>query len=149
MRKMTTSPIETHIVSFLFHQHLTPHTSTGNSHAQLLLGRRPCSLLDIVRPDLSRTVRQHQESQKQQTWWSCQSQEVQCRWFSVVHNFSPQYPHLKWIPSQILDTHGPVSFPFNFLITESSVEMFTTSAHVLWPSRQILWPPRLMTFMMT
>ena len=56
MRKMTSGPIETWISKFLFHQLLTPHTSTGISPADLLLGRRPRSLLDVVRPHLSRTV---------------------------------------------------------------------------------------------
>ena len=31
MRMMTTGTIETCIAKFLFHQHLTPHTSTGNA----------------------------------------------------------------------------------------------------------------------
>ena len=56
MRTMTTGPIGTQTAKFLFHQHLTPHTYTGNSPAELLLGRGPCSLLDIVRPDLLRTA---------------------------------------------------------------------------------------------
>ena len=65
MRKMTTSLIETCIAKFLFHQHLTPHTFTGNALAELLLCRRPRSLLDVVRHDLSTTVLQYQESQKE------------------------------------------------------------------------------------
>ena len=53
---MSTGPIETTIAKFLFHQHLTPTTTTGNAPAELLLGRHPRSLLDVVRPDLSKTV---------------------------------------------------------------------------------------------
>ena len=65
-KKSSEGSTETRIARFLFHQRLTPHTSTGNSPAELLMGRRPRSLLDVVRPDLSKTVRQHQESQKRQ-----------------------------------------------------------------------------------
>lgn len=76
MRRMINGPTETRITKFLFHQHLTPHTSTENSLAELLLGQRPCSMLDVVRPGLSRTVRQHQDSQKQKHLWSRLNQEV-------------------------------------------------------------------------
>ena len=50
LRKTSEGSIETRIAKFLFHQRLTPHTSTGNSPAELLMGRRPRSLLDVVRP---------------------------------------------------------------------------------------------------
>ena len=61
MRKMSTGPIETRLAWFLFNQHLTPASTTGIAPAELLLGQRTCSLLDVVRPDLSKTVQQHQE----------------------------------------------------------------------------------------
>ena len=110
MRKMASSPIEAHIAKFLFHQHLTPHTSTRNSPAELLMGRRPRSLLDVVLPDLSTTVRQQQERQKLQ-----HDRHIKVRKFSegdsvFMRNFSPQHPHLTWIPGQILITRGPVSY---------------------------------------
>ena len=47
MRKMSTDPVETRTAKFLFHQRLKPHTTTDNSPAELLLGRRPRSLLDV------------------------------------------------------------------------------------------------------
>ena len=56
MRKMATGPLETRIAKFLFHQHPTPTTTRGNAPAELLIGRRPRSLLDVMRPDLSYTV---------------------------------------------------------------------------------------------
>ena len=92
MRKMSTGPIETRIAKFLFNYRLTAHTTTGNSPAELLLGRRPRSLLDVVRPDLSRTVRQQQEKQMQE-----HDGNVKARMFKegdqvFVRNFSPQCP---------------------------------------------------------
>ena len=110
MRKMATGPIETRIAKFLFHQHLMPTTITGNAPAELLLGRRPHSLLDVVRPDLSKTVRQRQESQEQ-----CHSDHAKTRSFEIgdsvfVRNFSPQHPHPKWLFGQIHDIRGPVSY---------------------------------------
>ena len=110
MKKMTSGPIETRIAKFLLYQHLTPHPSTGNSPAELLPGRRPRSLLDVVRPDLSRTVRQHQERQKQQ-----HDSHAMARKFSegdlvFVHNFSSQHLSLTLIPGRVLTTQGPVSY---------------------------------------
>ena len=42
---------------FLLNYRLTPHSTTGITPAELLLGRRPHSVLDLVRPDLSKHVR--------------------------------------------------------------------------------------------
>ena len=110
MRKMAPGPIEARITKFLFYQHLTPTTTTGNAPAELLLGQRPCSLLDVVRHDLSKTVRQSQESQKQ-----CHDDHAKARSFEIgdpgfVQNFSPQHPHLKWLFGQISNIHRPVSY---------------------------------------
>ena len=93
MKKMSTGPIETRIARFLFNQHLTPATTTGNTPAELLLGQHPRSLLDAVRPDLSKTVRQRQTSQED---------HVKVRSFELgdavfVRNFSQQHPYPKWL----------------------------------------------------
>ena len=53
MKKMTSGPMETRVSKFLFHYRLTPHTSTGRPPAELLLGRRPRSLLDNIKPNIS------------------------------------------------------------------------------------------------
>ena len=110
MRKMSTGPNETRTARFLFNQRLTPATTTGIAPAELLLGRRPRSLLNVVRPDLSKTVRQHQESQKHS-----HDDHAKVRSFKVgdsvfVRNFSPQHPHPKWLFGQIRDISGPVSY---------------------------------------
>ena len=109
-KKSSEGSTETRIAKFLFHQRLTPHTSTGNSPAELLMGRRPRSLLDVVRPDLSKTVRQHQESQKRQ-----HDRHAKIRQFSMgdtvfIRNFSQQYPHPTWLPGEIVSVSGPVSY---------------------------------------
>ena len=109
-KKSSEGSTETRIAKFLFHQRLTPHTSTGNSPAELLMGRRPRSLLDVVRPDLSKTVRQHQESQKRQ-----HDRHAKTRQFSMgdtvfIRNFSQQYPHPTWLSGEIVSVSGPVSY---------------------------------------
>ena len=64
MKKMISGPMETRVAKFLFHYRLTPHSTTGCSPAELLLHRRPRSLLDVIRPKVDDRVRHSQEKQK-------------------------------------------------------------------------------------
>ena len=50
---------------FLFKYRITPHTTTGVSPAELLMGRRLRSRLDLLYPDVSRRVEKQQDRQKQ------------------------------------------------------------------------------------
>lgn len=60
LKKSSKDSIETQISRFLFRYRLTPHSTTGVSPAELLLGRRPRSHLDFVKPDLDEHVRNKQ-----------------------------------------------------------------------------------------
>eukprot|EP00731_Ephydatia_muelleri_P018626 Em0011g666a len=62
--KKSSGDVETRLASFLFAYRLTPHSTTGVSPAELLLGRRPRSLLDSLHPDLASKVSICQERQK-------------------------------------------------------------------------------------
>ena len=62
--KKSSGDVETRLASFLFAYRLTPHSTTGVSPAELLLGRRPRSLLDSLHPDLASKVSKCQERQK-------------------------------------------------------------------------------------
>ena len=53
LKKMTVGNIEDKLACFLFQYRITPHTTTGQSPAELLMGRRPRSHLDILKPDIS------------------------------------------------------------------------------------------------
>ena len=63
--KKTSSDIDTRLSRFLFQYRLTPHFSTGQSPAKLLLGRVPRSHLDFLFPDVADNVKQNQQRQKQ------------------------------------------------------------------------------------
>ena len=45
--------LETQISRFLFQYRLTPHSTTGATPAELLMGRQPHSRLDLLHPDVS------------------------------------------------------------------------------------------------
>ena len=74
------------------------------------MGRRPRSLLDVVRPDLSKTVRQHQESQKRQHDRHAKTRQFNIGEAVFIRNFSQQYPQPTWLSGEIDSVCGPVSY---------------------------------------
>ena len=61
---MSDLPIQERLSKFLFIYCLTPHSTTGVAPAELLMGRRPRSLLDNLHPDISQRVECQQAKQK-------------------------------------------------------------------------------------
>ena len=57
--------LETKLSRILFNYRLTPHSTTGVSPAELLLGRRPRSHLDQIRPDIASRVQRNVDRQKE------------------------------------------------------------------------------------
>ena len=53
MKKNVSGSIETRVAKFLFHYRLTPHTTTGRSPSELLMGRRLRSRLDLLQPSVA------------------------------------------------------------------------------------------------
>ena len=108
MERMGDIPIQERISKFLFSYRLTPHTTTGTSPAELLMGYRPRSLLDNLRPDISQRVEHKQAMQKQS-----HDSSKPLRTFSVgdkvfVQNFSGTLP--KWLSGTIGEVTGPLSY---------------------------------------
>ena len=66
MEKNTEGTIATRVARFLFAYRRTPHTTTGVTPAELLLGRIPRSHLDLLKPAISNRVLNKQQSQKEQ-----------------------------------------------------------------------------------
>ena len=62
--KKTKGDIDVHIARFLFQYRITPHATTGQSPAQLLVKRQPRSALDLMVPDVGSSVQKNQERQK-------------------------------------------------------------------------------------
>ena len=55
--------LETRLNRFLFHYRTTPHSTTGATPAEMLMGRRPRTHLDIMHPDLATDVQTKQDKQ--------------------------------------------------------------------------------------
>ena len=95
------------IARFLFQYRITPQSTTGVSPAELLMGRRLRSRLDLIRPNSAALVEAKQQQQKE-----AHDRTASIRTFSegeavYARNFSQGE---KWIPGRILKRTGPLSF---------------------------------------
>ena len=107
LKKMTEGSVETKLARFLFQYRLTPHSTTGQSPAELLLGRQPCAHLDQLAPNLHAQVQHKQLKQK-----ICHDQNSRPQTFEIgdpvfIRNFTRGPP---WLPGTVLKTQGPRTF---------------------------------------
>ena len=94
----------TRLAKVLFAYQITPQSTTGTSPAELLLGRRLRSRLDLVRPNTAERVEQKQQDQHDQ---KARSRRFQLRDYVFVKNFGAGS---RWLPGEIVEVIGPVSF---------------------------------------
>ena len=64
LKKVTSGSMNTHLAKVLFSYRITPQGTTGVSPAELLLGRRPHTWLDLLRPNTAGRVEERQQQQK-------------------------------------------------------------------------------------
>ena len=95
---------------FLFKYRLTPHTTTGLSPSELLLGRRVRSVFDLLRPSESLQQRVFKQQQKQKLQHDPKSPRlVELAPDDPVR--IRNYAHgPKWIPATVEAKTGPVSY---------------------------------------
>ena len=108
MKKAASGTIETKISRFLFRYRNTPHSTTGISPAELLLGRKMKTHLENMRPDIASRVSDRQEKQK-----IAHDQHARHRPFCVgedvyAKNFASSKE--KWLHGKIVAQSGPVSY---------------------------------------
>ena len=93
-------PMDVRITHFLFKYRITPQTTTGLSPAQLLMGRRLRTHLDLLHPDTSKV------QDKQQV-----GSEKSPRTFKVGDKlFAKNFHGTKWIPVIVSKVTGPLSY---------------------------------------
>ena len=63
-KKLTQGTLKQRLSRLLFTYRLTPHSTTGRSPAELMLGRQPRSRLDLLKPNITQKVEQKQLNQK-------------------------------------------------------------------------------------
>ena len=113
LKRIQGSSIQEKLSKFLFQYRITPHTTTGIAPAELLMGRRLRSCLDLLFPTVSQKVESKQLKQKKE-----HDATKPVRTFSIgdlvyVEDFtaSPQ----KWIPGKIVEVTGPLSYCIELL----------------------------------
>ena len=111
LKKITRGNMRTRLAQVLFSYRLTPQSTTGISPSELLLGRRPRSRLDLLKPNTAERVERNQEKQKKHH--DLRSRE---RSFEVGDDvFVRNYLHGdKWLPGIIQQKTGPVSYRVRF-----------------------------------
>ena len=135
MIKNDTGTIRERVTRFLTKYRALPHSTTGLSPAELLLGRKMRTHLDLIHPSLLSKVDKQQVAQKREHDKTAHEREFTVGQHVLAKNFSGRGE--KWIPGVIKDKMGPYSFQISTplgiwrrhidqlkkLITESSVEV--------------------------
>ena len=107
LKKGSDNDLQRELSRFLFRYRKTPHSTTGISLAQLLMGRPLKTHLDFLRPDLASKVREVQGRQK-----VTHDRRSHFRLFQTgdqvfIRNF---VAGPKWLASTILKAQGPLSY---------------------------------------
>ena len=107
LRKVTKGSLRSRLATVLFTYRLAPQSTTGLSPSELLLGRRPRTRLDLLRPNAAERVERQQGKQVQQ-----HNAQAQDRTFETVEQvFVRNYQQgERWVPGVIQATTGRTSF---------------------------------------
>ena len=106
LKKTTGGSVRSRLAKFLFAYRLTPQSTTGVSPAEMLLGKRPRSRLDILRPLTAERVETEQLKQKSKhDVYAHRSLEEGDS--VLVRNYLQGE---KWLPGTIAKKTGPVSY---------------------------------------
>lgn len=106
IKKMATGSLQTKLARFLFQYRITPQATTATSPAELLMGRRLRSPLDMLYPDLESRVQRNQDRQCVTHDAHARMREVQVGEAVYARNFG-RGP--KWSPGVVVDIKGPAS----------------------------------------
>lgn len=104
---MSSGSITTRLARVLFTYRITPQSTTGISPAELLLGRRLRTRLDLLRPNTAARVEDKQLQQKARHDITAKHRVFVIGDTVFVKNFSSGY---RWLPGEIVKVTGPVSF---------------------------------------
>ncbi len=108
LRQMEGETVEEKLSRFLMKYRITPHSTTGISPSQLLMGRRLRTRLDLLHPDLANSVENRQWKQKQGHNNSKPERTFKEGDQVYAEDFSTSSE--KWIPGVVKKVTGPVSY---------------------------------------
>lgn len=96
----------TRISRFLITQHVLPSTTTGKSPAELMMGRKLRTALDLLHPSsANRTIERQEKMFMEQRKETVTFQKDAMVW---VRNLLS--PHPKWLAGKVIKSCGPLSY---------------------------------------
>lgn len=107
LKKVTDGSMNTRLAKVLLAYRITPHSTTGVSPAELLLGRRVQTRLDLLKPHTAERVESNQNKQKVKHDAGSKSRTFQTGDSVFAKNFGVG---CRWLPGKIVKKTGPVSF---------------------------------------
>ena len=105
--KYSVGDIETKLTRFLFHNRTTPHSTTGLTPAEMLMGRHLRTNLDLIKPNLAAHIRTNQVRQKFSHDQHSHAREFQEGQLVLVRKSTQTSP---WIAGTIYASKGPLSY---------------------------------------
>lgn len=102
LKKMT-GPLEVRIPRFLLKYRVTPQATTGIAQAELLMGRRIGTHLDLLYPTTKQRVRSHQMGQKTSADTHTHTRQFNPGDRVLCRNFATGP---KWLPDKVLEREG-------------------------------------------
>ena len=112
LKKLTEGSVETKLSRFLFQYRLTPHSITGKSPAELLMGRQLRAHLDQLTPNLQAQVQQKQQKQKDYHDQTSRSRTFDIGDSVFIRNFTKGPT---WLPGTVLQKQGPRTFTIKLM----------------------------------
>ena len=107
--KASTLTLEHRLANFRILNRSTPHTVTGQSRAELLLGRQIRNCFTLLKPNLNKTVEEKQLKQKKyHDEGGVKLREFKLNEFVLVRNWRGIIE--KWIPGRISQVKGPRTY---------------------------------------
>ena len=109
LKKTAPGSLQARVSRFLFTYRITPHTTTGVSPAELLMGRQLRSHLSLLHPD---TAMQKRVIQKQQSQKKHHDLRTKSRCFNIGDTvYVRDFPSGKsWLPGTLTKCRGPLAF---------------------------------------
>ena len=108
LKKAVEGSLQTKLSRFLFQYRLLPHTTTGMSPSELLIGKRMHFLLDLVIPSTKSQVITQQSRQKQYHDYHARERTFVVNDNVLVKNFTSNCP--KWLSGRVVAVKGPVLY---------------------------------------
>ena len=107
LKKVKNGSMEDRIAKVLMTYRVTPHSTTGVSPSELLIGRKLRTRLDLLRPDPSKRVEQKQLKQKTSHDSKAKARDLKVGDSVLVRNY---VGNKKWLNGVVKSQTGPVSF---------------------------------------